>query len=170
MSSSYSARLGIQRPINGFPLQSSLAVVVSDVGTIKLSSLKRTTGLTPPCQVGPVVALSRCYNIPSVRQTLVLSAHAQSPGTAAFPIYNSSLSRPPNNLRSVSRLSPPRREPRLPPARNAEPRRCAARQNSLCLGGVLQLLELKRNHHLENNSVSSKHLGCYEKLSNRIES
>ena len=115
MSSSYSARLGIQRPINGFPLQSSLAVVVSDVGTIKLSSLKRTTGLTPPCQVGPVVALSRCYNIPSVRQTLVLSAHAQSPGTAAFPIYNSSLSRPPNNLRSVSRLSPPRQNPACRP-------------------------------------------------------
>ena len=147
--------------------------LLSPMSMIKLSSLKRTTGLTPPCQVGgpaTVVALSRCYNIPSVRQTLVLSAHAQSPGTAAFPIYKSSLSRPPNNLRSVSRLSPPRREPRLPPARNAEPLRCAARQNSLCLGGGLQLLELERNHHLENNLVSSKHLGCCEKLSNRIES
>ena len=151
------------------PCNQVLLLLSPLMSTIKLSSLKLTTGLTPPCQVGPVVALSRCYNIQSVRQTLVLSAHAQSPGTAAFPMYNSSLSRPPNNLRSVSRLSPPRREPRLPPARNAEPLCYAARQNSLCLGGGLQLLELERNHHLENNLVSSKHLACCEKLSSRIE-
>ena len=118
MSSSYSYGLESKGLSMASPCNQVLLLLSPLMSTIKLSSLKRTTGLTPPCQVGgpaTVVALSRCYNIQSVRQTLVLSAHAQSPGTAAFPMYNSSLSRPPNNLRSVSRLSPPRREPRRPP-------------------------------------------------------